>query len=35
MISDEFPLDGAPEAFAQAAKKGALKVLLRPPAQGY
>ena len=32
MISDEFPLDRATEAFAQAAKKGALKVLLRPPA---
>jgi alcohol dehydrogenase len=31
MISDEFPLDRASEAFAQAAKKGVLKVLLRPP----
>jgi alcohol dehydrogenase len=30
MISEEFPLDRAPEAFAQAAKKGVLKVLLRP-----
>ena len=30
MISDEFSLDRAPEAFAQAAKKGVLKVLLRP-----
>jgi threonine dehydrogenase-like Zn-dependent dehydrogenase len=30
MISDEFPLDRAPEAFARAAKKGVLKVLLRP-----
>ncbi|MBZ5632348.1 MAG: alcohol dehydrogenase catalytic domain-containing protein [Acidobacteriia bacterium] len=32
MISEEFPLDRAPEAFAIAAKKGVLKVLLRPPA---
>jgi threonine dehydrogenase-like Zn-dependent dehydrogenase len=32
MISEEFPLDRAPEAFATAAKKGALKILLRPPA---
>ncbi len=32
MISDEFPLDRAPQGFAQAAKKGVLKVLLRPPA---
>jgi alcohol dehydrogenase len=32
MISDEFPLDRARQAFAQAAKKGVLKVLLRPPA---
>jgi len=31
MISDEFPLDRAPDAFAQATKKGVLKVLLRPP----
>ena len=30
MISDEFPLDRAPEAFASRAKKGVLKVLLRP-----
>jgi len=30
MISDEFPLDRAPQAFACAAKKGVLKVLLRP-----
>jgi|SRR5665213_109258 len=30
MISEEFPLDRAPEAFAAAAKKGVLKVLLRP-----
>ncbi|HSP69940.1 MAG TPA: alcohol dehydrogenase catalytic domain-containing protein [Bryobacteraceae bacterium] len=30
MISGEFPLDQAPKAFAQAAKKGVLKVLLRP-----
>ena len=30
MISEEFPLDQAPKAFAQAAKKGVLKVLLRP-----
>lgn len=29
MIADEFPLDRAPEAFAAAAKKGTLKVLLR------
>jgi threonine dehydrogenase-like Zn-dependent dehydrogenase len=32
MISQEFPLDRAPEAFATAAQKGVLKVLLRPPA---
>jgi alcohol dehydrogenase len=32
MISDEFPLDRAPQAFARASKKGVLKVLLRPPA---
>jgi threonine dehydrogenase-like Zn-dependent dehydrogenase len=31
MISEEFPLDRAPEAFVAAAKKGVLKVLLRPP----
>ena len=31
MISDEFPLDCAPEAFVQAATKGVLKVLLRSP----
>ncbi len=30
MISEEFPLNRAPEAFATAAKKGVLKVLLRP-----
>jgi alcohol dehydrogenase len=30
MISEEFPLSRAPEAFADAAKKGVLKVLLRP-----
>jgi alcohol dehydrogenase len=30
MISDEFALHRAPKAFAQAAKKGVLKVLLRP-----
>jgi len=30
MISEEFPLHRAPEAFATAAKKGVLKVLLRP-----
>src|SRR5690242_731018 len=30
MISDEFPLDRAPEAFTCAAKKSVLKVLLRP-----
>src|SRR5512143_80165 len=29
MISEEFPLNRAPEAFATAAKKGVLKVLLR------
>jgi len=29
MISDEFPLDRAPEAFAKAATSGILKVLLR------
>ena len=32
MISEEFPLGRAPEAFEHAAKKGVLKVLLRPPA---
>jgi alcohol dehydrogenase len=31
MISDEFPLDRAPEAFTRAATKGVLKILLRPP----
>ena len=31
IISDEFPLDHAPESFAQAATKGVLKVLLRSP----
>ena len=31
LISDEFPLDRAPEAFERAATKGVLKVLLRPP----
>jgi threonine dehydrogenase-like Zn-dependent dehydrogenase len=31
LISEEFPLDRAPEAFDHAAKKGVLKVLLRPP----
>jgi len=31
LISGEFPLDRAPEAFAHAATKGVLKVLLRPP----
>jgi alcohol dehydrogenase len=30
LISDEFPLDRAPAAFARAATKGVLKVLLRP-----
>jgi len=30
LISDEFPLDRAPEAFLLAARKGVLKVLLRP-----
>jgi|SRR5581483_1245624 len=30
LISGEFTLDRAPEAFAHAAKKGVLKVLLRP-----
>jgi threonine dehydrogenase-like Zn-dependent dehydrogenase len=32
LIADTFPLDRAPEAFARAATKGVLKVLLRPPA---
>ena len=32
LIADAFPLDRAPEAFARAATKGVLKVLLRPPA---
>lgn len=31
LISEEFPLDRAPEAFARAATKGVMKVLLRPP----
>ena len=31
LISEEFPLERAPEAFARAATKGVLKVLLRPP----
>lgn len=31
MISAEFPLDRAPAAFKNAATKGVLKVLLRPP----
>jgi threonine dehydrogenase-like Zn-dependent dehydrogenase len=31
LISDEFPLDRAKDAFARAATKGILKVLLRPP----
>jgi len=31
LVSEEFPLDRAPEAFAQAATKGILKVLLRAP----
>jgi|SRR5579872_6444060 len=31
LIVAEFPLNRAPEAFAQAAKKGVLKVLLRAP----
>jgi alcohol dehydrogenase len=30
LISDEFPLERAPEAFKRAATKGVLKVLLRP-----
>jgi 2-desacetyl-2-hydroxyethyl bacteriochlorophyllide A dehydrogenase len=30
LISDQFPLDRAPEAFRQAARKGVLKVLLQP-----
>jgi hypothetical protein len=31
LISGEFPLDRAPEAFRKAATKGVLKVLLRAP----
>jgi hypothetical protein len=31
LISEEFPLDRAEEAFKCAATKGVLKVLLRPP----
>ena len=31
LMSAEFPLDRAPQAFALAATKGVLKVLLRPP----
>jgi 2-desacetyl-2-hydroxyethyl bacteriochlorophyllide A dehydrogenase len=30
LISDQFPLERAPEAFRQAARKGVLKVLLQP-----
>lgn len=30
MLSAEFPLERAPDAFAEAAKRGVLKVLLRP-----
>lgn len=30
LISDQFPLDRAPEAFARAATKGVMKVLLKP-----
>jgi threonine dehydrogenase-like Zn-dependent dehydrogenase len=29
MISEEFPLAGAPQAFAKASQRGVLKVLLR------
>jgi threonine dehydrogenase-like Zn-dependent dehydrogenase len=32
LIADEFSLEQAPEAFETAARKGVLKVLLRPPA---
>jgi threonine dehydrogenase-like Zn-dependent dehydrogenase len=32
LISDEFTLDRAPEAFARAATRGVMKVLLRPTA---
>ena len=31
MVSEEYPLDRAPKAFARAAVKGVLKVILRPP----
>lgn len=31
LISEEFPLDRAPDAFKRATTKGVLKVLLRPP----
>jgi alcohol dehydrogenase len=31
LISEEFPLDRAPDAFRKAATKGVLKVLLRAP----
>jgi threonine dehydrogenase-like Zn-dependent dehydrogenase len=31
LISEQFPLDRAPQAFERAATKGILKVLLRPP----
>jgi alcohol dehydrogenase len=30
LISDSFPLSKAPRAFARAAERGVLKVLLRP-----
>jgi len=32
LIADRFPLASAPQAFARAAEKGVLKVLLQPPA---
>jgi alcohol dehydrogenase len=31
MLSEEYPLDRAPKAFARAATKGVLKVVRRPP----
>jgi threonine dehydrogenase-like Zn-dependent dehydrogenase len=34
LISEEFPLDRAAQAFAKASTKGVLKVLLKPPAYG-
>jgi hypothetical protein len=31
LIAGEFPLSNATQAFSQAAERGTLKILLRPP----